>query len=110
GHEGLDLGTVRHVGRHRQDVGARRLLDRVHRAFEHVLPTRAHGDLRAALGKPLDAGAAEPLATARDNCDLTGETELQDVHDRLPIRDCPNIPSGSRPAYPTPAAAMVDGP
>src|SRR5439155_18808634 len=72
-------------------VTAGRAPDGVRRPLEHVLAPGTHGDLRAGAREPLHAGAAEPLAAAGDDGNLAGETELQSVHDRLQIRDCPNI-------------------
>src|SRR5204862_541941 len=82
---------------HREDVAAGRAPHVLHTALEHVLATRAGRDLRAGASEPLHAREAEPFAATRDDRDLTGETELERVHDGLQVRDCleDTTPAGS---------------
>ena len=83
GDERLDLVRPRHVARHREQVGAGRAPDEVGGSFEHLLPPRAHRNLRARAREPLGGRPTEAFARAGDDRDFAREAQLQDVHGAL---------------------------
>ena len=78
--ERLDLLGPRHVGGHRQHVGAGLAPDLVGDALEQLLASRAGRHAGARAREALDAGAPEAVVAARDDHDLVLEAELECVH------------------------------
>jgi hypothetical protein len=77
----LAVGGPADVGYVSEHLALRGLANLIRRPFEMFLAPGADGDLRALGGELFGGGAAEPVAAARDDGDLSGETEIE--HERL---------------------------